>query len=173
MVFVFLKNQNDVCLLLPNHKNYRTQNVFFFLLTSRKLKVYCLTVKLYFFFFFLGYGPFLKSLLNLLHYCFCFIILAFLATGMWDLSSRSGIKPARPALEGEVLTTGPPGRSLTQILWKTTENVQNFKRWYTNLRCSVKDLSIQSETRWAMNTRKSKVLKTAVILNWELMVGLQ
>ena len=87
-----------------------TELRIFFLLTSRKLKVYCLTVKLYFFFF--GYGPFLKSLLNLLHYCFCFIVLAFLATGMWDLSSRLGIKPARPALEGEVLTTGPPGKKL-------------------------------------------------------------
>ena len=32
--------------------------------------------------------PFLKSLLNLLQYCFCFMFcFSFLAGGMWDLSS--------------------------------------------------------------------------------------
>ena len=83
--------------------------IFFFAYfqETKSLLLNCKTV-----FFFFGYGPFLKSLLNLLHYCFCFIVLAFLATGMWDLSSRLGIKPARPALEGEVLTTGPPGKKL-------------------------------------------------------------
>jgi len=30
----------------------------------------------------------------------------------WDLSSPPGIKPAPPALKGEVLITGPPGKSL-------------------------------------------------------------
>jgi len=30
---------------------------------------------------------------------------------MCDLSSRPGIKPAPPASEGEVPTTGPPGES--------------------------------------------------------------
>ena len=29
---------------------------------------------------------------------------------MWDLSSPAGIEPVPPALEGEVLTTGPPGK---------------------------------------------------------------
>ena len=32
------------------------------------------------------------------------------------LAPRPGIKPATPALEGKVLTTGLPGRSLTMIL---------------------------------------------------------
>ena len=31
--------------------------------------------------------------------------------GVWDLP-QPGIEPAPPALEGEVLTTGPPGKSL-------------------------------------------------------------
>ena len=91
--------------------------MFFFFAYFQETKSLLLNCKTVFFFFFLGYGPFLKSLLNLLHYCFCFIILAFLATGMWDLSSRSGIKPARPALEGEVLTTGPPGESSDLTYW--------------------------------------------------------
>ena len=35
----------------------------------------------------------------------------FLLQGMWDPSSQPGIEPTSPALEGEVLTTGPPGKS--------------------------------------------------------------
>ena len=31
---------------------------------------------------------------------------------MWDLTSPQGIEPKPPALEGKVLTTGPPGKSL-------------------------------------------------------------
>ena len=36
---------------------------------------------------------------------------------MWDLSSRPGIEPALPALEGGVLTSGPPGKSLHYIFF--------------------------------------------------------
>ena len=32
------------------------------------------------------------------------------------LAPRPGIEPAPPALEGEVLTTGPPGKSLELII---------------------------------------------------------
>ena len=56
---------------------------------------------------------FLKSLLNLLQYCFCFMyfwIFGREACGI--LTPQPGIKPAPPALEGRVLTTGPPGKSL-------------------------------------------------------------
>ena len=31
---------------------------------------------------------------------------------MWDLSSPTGIEPTPSAMEGKVLTTGPPGKSL-------------------------------------------------------------
>ena len=53
-------------------------------------------------------GPFKKSLFTLLQYCFCFMfwLLGWEARGIWDLS----FEPAPPALEGEVLTTGQPGR---------------------------------------------------------------
>ena len=50
---------------------------------------------------------------NLLRYCFCFFMFWFFgckACGI--LAPRPGIKPSPPALEGEVLTTGPPGKSL-------------------------------------------------------------
>ena len=35
----------------------------------------------------------------------------FWPQGMWDLDPPLGIKPASPALEGKVLTTGLPGKS--------------------------------------------------------------
>ena len=51
------------------------------------------------------YGPFKRSLLNLLQYCFCFLF----GEVCEILAPQPGIKPAPPALEGEVLTTGPEG----------------------------------------------------------------
>ena len=40
-----------------------------------------------------------------------FRVLVFWPRGMWGLSSLPGIEYAPPALEGEVLTTGPPEKS--------------------------------------------------------------
>ena len=40
-----------------------------------------------------------------------FPVLVFWPRGMWGLSSPPGIEHAPPALEGEVFTTGPPGKS--------------------------------------------------------------
>ena len=67
------------------------------------------------FFFFLMCVPFLKSLLDLLQYCFCclcsvFVSFFFCPRGMRYLSSP-GVKPVPPALEGKVLTSGPPRKS--------------------------------------------------------------
>ena len=43
----------------------------------------------------------------------CFCSLLFLRPqGMWDLSSQPGTEPTLPALEGEVLAIGLPGKSL-------------------------------------------------------------
>ena len=52
-----------------------------------------------------------KSLLNLLQYCFCFTFWFFGPEACGILAPRPGIEPASSALEGEVLTTGPPGKS--------------------------------------------------------------
>ena len=61
---------------------------------------------------FLG-GLSLKSLLNLLQYCFCFVLF-FWPWGMWDLSSptatRGAVSNLHPSLEGKVLTIGAPGK---------------------------------------------------------------
>ena len=60
---------------------------------------------------------FLKSLLNLLQYCFCF----FLCFGFFDpqacriLVSWPGIE-FTPCIGGEVLTTGQPGKSQDKII---------------------------------------------------------
>ena len=55
---------------------------------------------------------FLKALLKLLQYCFCYLRFCFFgpeACGI--LAPQPRIEPTTPALEGEVLTTGPPGKS--------------------------------------------------------------
>ena len=52
-----------------------------------------------------------KSLLNLLQYCFCSIFWFFGPEACGILAPHPGIKPAPPALEGKVLPTGPPGKS--------------------------------------------------------------
>ena len=45
---------------------------------------------------------------------------------MWDLRS-SGIVPAHPALKSEVLTTGPPGKSLKFYSFGFKEHNPLFK----------------------------------------------
>ena len=65
-----------------------------------------------FFFFTVLCGPFLKPLLNLLQYCFWFMFCFCSCKPCGILISKPGIKPTCPALEGEVLTTGPQKKSL-------------------------------------------------------------
>ena len=64
---------------------------------------------------------FLKSLLNLLQYCFCFMFWFFGPEAYGILAPQPGIEPAPPALEGEVLTTGPPGKSLRVFIMNRFE----------------------------------------------------
>ena len=55
---------------------------------------------------------FFKLLLNLLQYCFCFIYVYFFGhEACVTLVPWPGIKPTPSALEGQVLTTGLPGKS--------------------------------------------------------------
>ena len=68
-----------------------------------------------FFFFFLDFflrGPFLKSSLNLLQYCFCFMFWFFGLEAGGILAPQPGIEPTPPTLEGKVLNIGTPGKSL-------------------------------------------------------------
>ena len=69
-------------------------------------------LKIFFFFC----GPFLKSLLNLLQYCFCFMFWVFGPQVCGVLVPQPVIEPAPLVLEGEVLTPRLPGKSLSQLL---------------------------------------------------------
>ena len=61
-------------------------------------------------------GPFLKSLLNVLQYCFCLMFWAFAPEACRVLAPKPGIKPIPPALEDRILITWSPGKSLKQML---------------------------------------------------------
>ena len=58
---------------------------------------------------------FLKSLLNRLQYCFCFMVWFSGHEACGVLAPWLGIEPTSPALEVEILTTGPPGKSLKSM----------------------------------------------------------
>jgi len=68
-------------------------------------------LQFYFFKYFLC-EPFLKSLLN----CFCFMFWFFGIEPCGILAPQQGIEPLSPALEGKVLTTGPPGKTHSRFL---------------------------------------------------------
>ena len=59
----------------------------------------------------------LKSLLNLLPYCFCFMSCLSDHKACGILAPQSRLEPTSPALEGQVLTTGLPGTSHLFILF--------------------------------------------------------
>ena len=70
------------------------------------------------FFFYFWCRPFFFYLLNLLQHCFCYIPFVFFGHEACESSApRPGIEPPPPALEGRVLTTGPPGKSLTHSFY--------------------------------------------------------
>ena len=67
-------------------------------------------------FFFLMWTIFFKSLLDLLQCCFCFMFWCFGCEVRGILAPQPGIQPAPPALEGKVVTTGLPGKSLAVVI---------------------------------------------------------
>ena len=54
---------------------------------------------------------FLKSLLNLLQFCFCFMFCFFGCEACGILAPQPGIRPTSLALEDKVLIAVPPGKS--------------------------------------------------------------
>ena len=72
--------------------------------------IYKLGLLVFVFVFVFVFLPFLKSLLNLLHY-FCFAFCFFGPKTCGILAPPSGIELTPSALEGEVLTTGLAGKS--------------------------------------------------------------
>ena len=66
-------------------------------------------------FFLLFFFEFLKSVLNLLQYCFCCVFWFFGPQACGILAPQPETKPTSLSLEGRVLTTGPPERSRDDI----------------------------------------------------------
>ena len=65
----------------------------------------------FFFFFHFWCGPFLKSVLNLLQHCLCFMIWFFWPWGLCDLSSLTGDLTCTPGIGRWSRNTGLPGKS--------------------------------------------------------------
>ena len=122
--------------------------------------------------------PFLKSLLNLLQYCFCFIFgglfFFFLPRGTWDLCSPTRDRTLTPALEGEVLTTGLPRKSLRALLdqhsWSAAGNAEAQQGARTDLeagvapRCSWEVSGVPTHSQEGLS-------KGAWCVAWSLEVG--
>ena len=87
--------------------------------------------------------PFLKSLLNLLPYCFCFMFRVFGPEACWILAPQPRIEPTAPALEGEVLTTGPSGRSLLASIPYWSYHVEIFSPIQCCLFIAVVSFTVQ------------------------------
>ena len=68
-------------------------------------------------FFFFGCGPFFQVFIELVTMRFCFMF-CFLGPKAWGiLAPQPGIKLTPPVLEGQVLTAGPPCKSLFYIIF--------------------------------------------------------
>ena len=66
--------------------------------------------EVYLFLFLSVFGTILKVFIEFVT-ILLLLFFFFWPWGMWDLSFPTGIEPTFPALEGKVLTTGPPGKS--------------------------------------------------------------
>ena len=72
-----------------------------------------------------------KVLIEFVTILLLFYVLFFGPEACGLLTPRPGIEPTPAALEGEVLTTGPPGKSLSQVLLSN-------KRYHVGLVCQAK-----------------------------------
>ena len=62
-------------------------------------------------------GPFFKSELNLLQYCFWFMFWFFVCKACGILTARQRIEPAPPSVEGKVLSTELPVKDLVRFFF--------------------------------------------------------
>ena len=84
------------------------------------------------FFFFFGMWTIFKVFVDFVTVLFLFYVLVFPPQACAILAPQLGVKPAASALEGEVLTTGPPRKSLeAHFRIKETRGlkVKDWKRW--------------------------------------------
>ena len=120
-----------------------------------------------FFKIFFWCGPFFKVFIAFVTILFLFYVWFFGCEACGILAPQPGLKPAPPALEDEVLTTGPPGRSLVIIIylpvWKTyyldewseTHGVLICK-WYDRLGINIQHINIVHTTQHQNKQTKNK-----------------
>ena len=84
--------------------------------------------------YFFGCGPFVKSLLNLPQYCYN-MFQYFGGETCGIIAPGPGIETVPPALEGKVLITRPPGKSLYIFLMDITINTLVLGFWF--FLCSI------------------------------------
>ena len=80
---------------------------------------------LYIFLKIFGYRPFLKSLLNLLQYCFCFMFRFFGQEACGILVPQPGTEHSPPVLEGEVLTRTTREVTLSVLSYPTATQISS------------------------------------------------
>ena len=85
-------------------------------------------------------GPFLKPLLNLLNYCFCFMSWFLWSRGMWNLSSPTGDQTRTPYIGRWSLNHWKPGKSCRMV--KFFLKKMSDKRCLTNVREGVEKLEL-------------------------------
>ena len=54
------------------------------------------------------------------------MFICFLLGSMWILAPQPGIEPAPPTMEGKVITTGPPGKSMEKLFLMSPEMLESF-----------------------------------------------
>ena len=89
-----------------------------------KCHYYCCCIFLRFFFFYVDHFKSLEFVTELL----LFYVLVFGPKACGVLAPRPGIKLALPALEGEVLTTGLPGKSLLLLFSREHQGSERLRK---------------------------------------------
>ena len=94
---------------------------------------------------------------------------------MWDLNSLPGIKPTPPALEGEALTTGLPGKSLYQILPMAKFNFFFLSKKFLFIwrACSKQNPVWTSHTAGPQGKLTSPCRQGLLFFSWENWEGLK
>ena len=100
-------------------------------------------------------GPFLKSLLNLLQYCLCFIFWLFGHKTYGFSGIQPGVETTPPAAEGKVLTTGPPGEWAPPT-WSILKNMDLLSALIDSMQITGLASPLCSEPQWLDGQLKNK-----------------
>ena len=65
--------------------------------------------------FFFDVGHFFKAFIEFVTILLLFHVLSFWLEACRNLAPQPGMEPLPPALKGEILTTGPPGKASTAL----------------------------------------------------------